>query len=365
MGTSSAATRFRFDPKTATMPTRDGEVLEFVHPEAKAATGQFQPNRRIVFINGMATPPAGHAESAMALSLVQMCPVTGIYNATADYGYAVTRFAADLAQCLGDKLQFNGPLNPGARTLTTLGPMLTGNSREQLIASALKRNPAAVATFQLLREPQRRTAEIFAHSQGNLILSNALQAIAALDGVKAITGFTVHTFGSPAANWPQGLRRREHAFTWDPVSWLAGLDTSLSISKVGMPSDSFQPITHAFLEYMASDPVFVVNRFRTGSLGITFDMDEAGLAECLVAMGANVPRVRRVFEHLAANHPSDVDDVAELYVEGVQKDRERPAIESALRADPQLRNLLIQAMAKGWTSGGEHRAIGYLRSLGG
>ncbi|MFO1029677.1 MAG: hypothetical protein U1F60_01240 [Planctomycetota bacterium] len=357
MGTRERASQFRLDPGSIRLPVHDGDVLEFVHPEARRAVAHFSPSRRVLFVNGMATTPSGHAESALALSLVQMCPVLGVYNKTA--GPVV-----DLVQCLGDKWQFDGPLSPSARTRATIGPLLPGNrDRESLVLGALQRNPAAVSLFRILRDPRRCPREIFAHSQGNLILSNALQALVALDGQRAIADLTVHTFGSPAANWPRGLRRREQAFTWDPVTWLAGLDASFSISKVGMPSDSLQPITHAFLEYMKTDPAFVVNRFRIGALGLTLRMDEEGLADCLLAMGTNLPRVRRVFEHLAKAHPSDVDDIAEQYVEGVQRAKDRVAIEAALRADAPLRAVLTKALATGWTGAGERQAITWLRSL--
>ena len=114
---------------------------------------------------------------------------------------------------------------------------------------------------------------------------------------------------------------------------------------------------------MKTDPAFVVNRFRIGALGLTVRMDEEGLADCLLAMGTNLPRVRRVFEHLAKAHPSDVDDIAEQYVEGVQRAKDRVAIEAALRADAPLRAVLTKALATGWTGAGERQAITWLRSL--
>ena len=120
-------------------------------------------------------------------------------------------------------------------------------SRERVIRKELARNPAALAVFDLLRRPRWRRCDIFAHSQGNLILSNALQGIEAVDGRAAIAGRNVHSFGSPAVKWPKGLNHHEHGFTWDPVTWLAGIDASLSISKVGMPKGSLNPITHSFV----------------------------------------------------------------------------------------------------------------------
>ncbi|MBL8751556.1 MAG: hypothetical protein JNK78_20555 [Planctomycetes bacterium] len=357
MGAISGGTRrLDFDLRATRLPTRDGEVLEFTHPEAKASSAQFARDRRVVFVNGMATSPQGHAESAPALSLVQMCTVQGVYNMTSG-------FVADLAQCAGDKWQFDGPLSPSARTVAAIGPLLSGRDREQSVRTALQRNPASLAMFEVMQRSRGRPIDVFAHSQGNLVLSNALQALVAVDGARAIAGLTVHSFGSPAANWPKGLRRREHAFTWDPVTWLAGIDTSLSISKVGMPVDSLQPVTHAFLEYMKADPALVVNRFRVGALGVTFRMDERGLAHCIVAMGANTSRVRRVFEHLSSHHASDADDVAEAYVEGVRVAADRLAIEAGLRSDEILLALLIRVLGSGWTTAGESRGIAYLKSL--
>ena len=94
-----------------------------------------------------------------------------------------------------------------------------------------------------------------------------LQAIAAVDGPKPWSVRTVQTFGSPAVNGTgAGITKYEHGFTWDPVTFLAGFDSTWTISKVGMPSGSMNPITHAFLEYMKRDPAFVVNRFRWGGL---------------------------------------------------------------------------------------------------
>lgn len=348
---------FDIDMRGVTMPTKDGDVLEFTNPEAAAAKQYFDPQRRVVFINGMDNSADAHARSALALSLVQMCTVIGVYNKTAGK-------IADLAQCLGDKLQFNGPVSFGARTKVVVGSLLhPERSREDLVKKELARNEAAVALFDLLRSSRARRAEIFAHSQGNLILSNALQAIEALDGKAAIAGRVVHTFGSPAANWPKVIQRREHGFTWDPVTWLAGFDRSLSISKVGMPKNSLQPITHSFLEYLEVEPEFVVNRFRIGALRMTFSMDEMALAGALVQMGVNIPRVRRVFEHLELRHGSDVDDIAVAYVEGVEAAGNGMQIKMALKADRALVALLIRVMEKGWTGGDEKRAIGVLRAL--
>lgn len=341
------------DPKIdltgARIPRADGAVNEYAYREA-VASGQFDRTRKVVFVNGMNNSGEDHAESALALSWVQMCTVVGVYNAS---GGGMT----DFLQCIGDKNQFDGPLSFTAQNKVAIGTMFTNRTPVEVARKALGRNPAQVALFDLLRRTKRR--DIFAHSQGNLILSNVLQAIVAVDGPQGIAGYKVYTFGSPAVNWPAGVTKYESGFTWDPVAFLAGFDASWSISKVGMPKGSMNPITHGFLEYIKCDPAFVVNRFRWGSLGVTFDMDEVGLADALVAMGGNTRRVLAIFEHLNDKHTSDADDVAVLYVERVKKS---PVLSAAVKADRPLTNLLVKVMDEGWTSDDEKKAIAFLQA---
>jgi hypothetical protein len=333
--------------------SHDGEVNEYAYKEA-VASRQFDRTRKVIFINGMANSGENHAESALALSWVQMCTVVGVYNRSSG-GWD------DFVQCIGDKNQFDGPLSLSAGNKVAIGSAFGSRTRAEAARSALGRNRAQVCLFDLLREPVNRRREIFAHSQGNLILSNVLQAIAATDGPRALIGRTIHTFGSPTVNWPDHISKNEHAFTWDPVTFLSGFDSSWTISKVGMPMDSSNPITHGFLEYLKQDPAFVVNRFRWGGLGVTFNMDENGLARALAAMRTNTRRVHAIFEHLNRNHNSDADDVAVRYVNLVKGS---PAVLAALgRGDGRLVKLLVQVLDEGWTSDDEQEAIDFLRGL--
>ena len=59
--------------------------------------------------------------------------------------------------------------------------------------------------------------------------------------------------------------------------------------------------THAFLEYIAHGPEFVINRFRVGGPGVTVNLDEEGLAFAMVDMGNNPPRLYKIFERLNRN----------------------------------------------------------------
>ena len=339
------------DISKAVLPTADGEVRDYTSEEA-VESGHFDYKRKVVFVNGMGNTPKSFVESAVTLSLVQMCTVTGAYNASGG-------FLGDIAQCVGDKNQFDGLWSQLNKAKVAAAPRPAFGSPAALAAAekALSRNPTQFPLFGYLRA--NRVREIFAHSQGNLILSNVLQALVTADGPGAISGYKVYTFGSPAVNWPDGLTLHENGFTFDMVSWMAGFDTSWTISKVGMPQGSLNPFTHGFLEYMNRDPAFVVNRFRVGGLGVTFNMDEEGLAECLEAMGTNTARVFDVVEYLDDEHNSDADDVAVLYVERVRK---TPKLAAAVKADAKLKELLIRVMDEGWTSDDEKAAIAFLRA---
>ena len=342
---------FEIDLTGAKIPSADGEINTYVNKEAEAKPEHFSVTRRVIFVNGMKNSPSDHAKSALALSLVQMCPVIGVYNRSSG-------FALDLAQCLADKSQFNGPLSFSASNKAKIGTLFSDRTSEDVIKKALSRNAAQIPLFNLLRKPENKSFEIFAHSQGNLILSNALQGIAAVDGPQAIQGRVVHTFGSPTVNWPKEISKQEHGFTFDAINWLSGFDATFSISKVGMPGGAINPFTHSFLIYLKEDPAFVINRFRIGSLGVTFNMDEEGLAKCLAAMDTNMRRVRKTFEYLDKNHNSDADDVAVIYVNQIKSS---PTIVKALSADRDLVNRLIKILDEGWTTAEEKAAIAWLK----
>ncbi len=348
-------TSFEIDLTGATIPSLDGQVNEYVNREAADAIEHFSQSRKVVFVNGMGNSGTDHATSALALSLVQMCPVTGVFNQSGG-------FASDLWQCLADKNQFQGLSSTAENKVDSRNSfwkwIIRGNrTPEQAMLDTLARNAAQVSLFKFLRQPENHRREIFAHSQGNLILSNVLQAIAAVDGPQALSGYVVHTFGSPAVFYPEHVSVYEHGYTFDPVNWLSGFDTSFSISKVGMPTGSKNPITHGFLWYLQDDPRFVINRFRTGGWGMTLNMDEMGLAKCLVAMHLNFPRVAKVIDYLDRHHNSDADDVSLLYVQLLKKN---PQMQLAIKSHPKLANLLIRTMAEGYTSDQEKEAIQWL-----
>lgn len=337
----------------ARIPTGDGDVTLFTSPEGKGKSW-FNMTRRIIFVNGMDTTGQGHVDHAIALSVLQACPVIGVFNKT-------DGFWDDMGQCIADKATMGAGLTYPAMVLAAgasyqVARLATpGLQKVDFIGSLVRRNPATYALYALLLGDggvNRRATPIFCHSQGNLVTSNALTAVALALGSDSVAQMEVNSYGSPCRFWPPGLDRTNYAFTFDPVSFL-DLAVDMSSSKIG-----FKP-AHGFDVYRANDAEFVVNRFRTGGFGMTVKMDEAGLVKCLVRMGNNAPRIRRIFERLRDAHSTDSDDVAVQFVEAVTDAH----LKQLNNSEPNLINLLIQLLKTGVIFSDEDRAIKRLQKL--
>ncbi len=379
-GESTASSETIANTKGVT-PWADGQIETFVFTELPGAelakyvdnfadmASHLDRSRRVVFVNGMGNTGGNHATSARVLSLIQMCPVIGVYNRKSD-------LFGDLAQCMRDKFIFQGA-NPTAifnHYLGNASPDRRAEAMEAILGQGMLGNLATAALFRLLATGEASTNDIpiFAHSQGNLILSNALQALEVVYGRGRIAGRRVYSFGSPSIVWPDGIQHYVHAFTFDPVSLLDPIP-SWSISKVGVPSltkdpvkdgvltflQEVNPLTHGFLYYLQEDAAFIINRHRVGSFSMTINMDESGLADELVSFGRNEPRLIRVFRRLDRVHNSDADDVAFEYVSKMRASGRASTLKTML----QLREILIKVMDEGFTSSSEKEAIDFLKSL--
>jgi hypothetical protein len=341
-----------------TEPGFDGDINLYIAPEAQSLDW-FDWDRRVIFVNGMANSPTDHAGSARALSLLQGCPVIGVYNKS-------DGLWPDLGQCITDKaalagIQAQAGISFDAWVTTfnlmfwaaaKLRPRLT---KVDFMAEMIEGNPATKALFGLLAGDggvHRIKVPIYCHSQGNLVTSNALTAVALALGPVSIAGVEVNGFGSPCRYWPPGLARTNNAFTFDPISWLDLRVDDVS-AKVGFVAG------HAFTLYMERDAEFVVNRFRYGSFSMTMDMDEEGLAKYMVRIGMNPPRLKRIFEHLRQKHFTDSDDVALAFVQRAPM----RLLRSLKLADPSVINLIIELLGAGWTAGDEQDAIDLLKRL--
>ena len=89
-------------------------------------------------------------------------------------------------------------------------------------------------------------------------------------------------------------------------------------------------------------------------------MDEAGLATAIHGeLGANMADVYAVFDELNQNRNSDADDVANAYLNIVRS--RKGSIETAIKSDTRLKNLLIKILDEGYTSAEEQKNIDFLK----
>jgi hypothetical protein len=349
--------------RTGNVPTNDGEVNLYVSPEI-GKKSWFNSKAMAIFVNGMDNTPDDHRSSSCALSTLLACPVTGVYNKT-------DGLWGDLGQCITDKAHFDLAVSPARKMLTfndwdaalSVGYFIKQKMNHQLtrvefLRSLIASNPATVALYDLLQMPayMHSSIPIFAHSQGNLITSNALTALALAKGSIAIEGRIVNSFGSPCRYWPARIVRNNNFFTFDPVGWLDYMPT-LSASKVGFA------VAHSFLTYMKHDPEFVINRHRWGGYGMTFSMDEAGLANTLVEIGANPDRLYAIFQRLEDAHNADSDDVVVYYLRQLRRTGREKVLSTMARAKPDLIRLLIKILDDGWTTSEEKSFMQLLQGM--
>ncbi len=209
------------------LPEKDGEVNIYectldpsvFAPRLKGMTNiRRKSKRRVIYVNGMGGNPEKHRAQACAVSAASGLKVWGVYN---DSGGLVD----DLRQCITDKATSKLGMK-----LTAVGSSIvaavTGADKNALMESDLYdelngRNPATASLFQLLASQGFEDARIVAHSQGNIIACNAINAIAVLKGDAAVTKLSMLSFGSPVTYWPGNLSVRKFGFFNDPITYLS------------------------------------------------------------------------------------------------------------------------------------------------
>ncbi|MFO1140383.1 MAG: hypothetical protein U1E41_15050 [Paracoccus sp. (in: a-proteobacteria)] len=349
-----------------TVPSGDGTVTRYVSAEV-VGKAWYSPAKPVIYVNGMQNSGQDHYDSAQALSLMVGAPVYGVFNKSAG-------MLKDVYQCVTDKVTLSGiqAASAGGQTdwFKTVEMLyqherkrLPGLAKDDFVYGLLGANEATRALYALLiGSPAALLGQpIYCHSQGNLITSNALTGVMLARGPAAIAGLEVHSFGSPARNWPSGLKRQSYSFTFDMVAFL-DLRGDWNSSSVGYrTSHGPNPFTHGFLYYAAHDPEFVINRFRTGGWGVTVNMDEEGLAKFCAGLGNNTDRLMGIFERLEKSHQTDSDDVAVAYVE-LLTDEQLQALQNT---NAKFVALLIRLLDSGFVGADERRAIERLRALRG
>ncbi len=204
-------------------------------------TGSRSSTPIIYFVNGIRVPGEDHAKTAALLSVLTEHPIRGVYNKT-------DGAIVDVKQCIRDYTQ-----NAIARGLSF---RLTPNKHiaddelvkklDQLIGSSLIWNLATVALFRQLAINRSRMKYIVAHSQGNLLASNALFVLEDFLRSGALSNERVYSLASPSPGWPLGLRhtnggggRQDNAYMNGLVALLRphNLAAKLRVAKIQNAGD--------------------------------------------------------------------------------------------------------------------------------
>ena len=170
-------------------------------------------NYTVIYVNGMRGSPAKHRAQALMISAVSGGPVIGVYNGTRGV-------ILDFLQSIGDKATTRAQLERDARW----DRQLCGNQGRLLQWKLERQNRATAALFELLlRSRTGHDIRLVGHSQGNLIICNAVNALVALQGRQVTRRLRIYALASPNANWSEA-RDRVTTFTFsnDPIAWIGG-----------------------------------------------------------------------------------------------------------------------------------------------
>ncbi|MBY0319042.1 MAG: hypothetical protein K2X72_09985 [Reyranella sp.] len=202
-----------FPIKHTVFPSKDGELNLYTHPSAK-------PGKRLIYVNGILNSPRDHQKTCIHLSELTGCEVVGVYNQSGTgmksnsfpkwIAANVSNVVIDLVQCAQDYLD--------------LGTAALGMGLPYL------RNAASSSLFDLLLFKGAtwpiKPICIVAHSQGNLITSNALFLYSALVHKYKVNPPAIHVFSvaSPAPSWPTEagfISVGNYWHRYDPVTGLS------------------------------------------------------------------------------------------------------------------------------------------------
>jgi len=200
-----------------TVPSKDGEVNQY----NLGGAGVQVP--RIYYVNGIRTPGRDHAVTAALLSILCERPVWGVYNRTDGAILDLVQCLFDYTQNAGARLTGNRKLIPGQQIQDRDIPNLI----DETISNSVVWNQATVALFKEMVNNHGARKLIVAHSQGNLITSNALFVVEKVLGSDALKNVRVYSLASPSPAWPLGLSitnggggRQDNAFMNDLVALL-------------------------------------------------------------------------------------------------------------------------------------------------
>lgn len=205
----------------------------------KSVRSKRMGNYPVIFVNGMQGSPIKFRAQACAVAALSGGPVVGVYNGSGNSFLlgdskgeaqvapdkpAKVDILIDLIECLTDKLQ-----STDWDQLSTWFKKKRGDSQDKIerdmVENLTRFNRAAGSLFAELLKPGYENARIVAHSQGNIITCNAVNALAAVRGNKAIASLKIYAVASPVMFWSEAGMFGEdivstHALANDFVTWL-------------------------------------------------------------------------------------------------------------------------------------------------
>lgn len=270
-------------------PTYDGHRTLYYNPGL--ASDKRQP---IYYVNGMNVTSEKHKKHAQRLSELVNVKVLGIYNEKGyqfrpDLEFALciclkcigeinplkivnlyNDFTKDVIQSIWDWLLLAiNSYEPGAASNVTrkaMQTLLSMSNREWLAKTILNYNPCIVSLMDLLKPMimNGKPIHIIAHSQGNLITSNALGALSfCTEQVRRNDKkITVYAVASPAWTWPKGVNVRYYTHLNDFVPLFA-LGKSLRGVSIKWPQKA-----HEFDTYLDTFKFRIISDIRS-DLGIS------------------------------------------------------------------------------------------------
>ena len=232
-------------------PTSGGDIVLYSSSPANAG-------RRLVFVNGIWNTPADHATACNNLCTKTSCDVIGVYN---QFGIGLS--AGDY--CFEEKLcrkAFDGVFDIGQSASDWVGVGLRALAGQLGLDSIVSRiglmNGCSARLLSLLRKygscwPNTPLC-IVAHSQGNLITSNALMVYSAMARTYKFPQAKIHVFAvaSPAVSWPTdpvNISVDPYLHRWDPVTAVSMFRNMRGIDK-GQGSVTDLSMQHELKSYL-------------------------------------------------------------------------------------------------------------------
>ncbi len=195
-------------------PTLSGKLT--APPLRKRATRDPRAGSyKVVYVNGQLGNPKKHMMQSCAVAAVTGGEVDGVHNSS------TKSVILDTIKSMWSKATSSLGMNVTAKVAKFLGDQNTAEQEVRQYLSDADLRPT-VALFDLLLRPEYSDARIVGHSQGNIIICNALNGVIACRGAKAVEGMKVFAIASPTVFWEKEVDVTVYNFSNDAVGWLSG-----------------------------------------------------------------------------------------------------------------------------------------------